>query len=295
MLLNLRYLLEYALFRLAWGLLRLIPEQKAYSAGLWLGRLGARLVPKRKRIAVSNILAAGITKDAAEAERIAVRSMGHFIGHILETIRSGDKVAAHWRDHVAIEMSENWLDFIQGHDKPFMIVSGHLGTWEVAVPVISSFRPMIAIAQTMQNPYVARFMQRSHFRGRITVIGKERGFSASVIRQWQREKSALTILMDQRASGRSGVRLPFFGRETFVYTSPARIALKSGCPMIFGAFVRDGLLHYRMYSTDPLEIERTGDFDEDVKRLTALLLKHLEGCIRRWPEQYLWMHNRWKA
>ena len=129
----------------------------------------------------------------------------------------------------------------------------------------------------------------------ITVIGKERGCSAGVMRQWQREKSALTILMDQRASGRSGVRLPFFGRETFVYTSPARIALKSACPIIFGAFVRDGLLHYRMYSTDPLEIERTGDFDEDVKRLTALLLKHLEGCIRRWPEQYLWMHNRWKA
>ncbi len=291
---RIRHLVEYFFFRVLWLLLKVIPASKAYDFGLLLGRWGSVIVPSRKRVAIKNVLLAKITEDPQEAERIAVYSIGHFIGHILETIRAGDKIADNWREHVTVEMSDQQFAFMAACEEPMMITTGHLGVWEIAVPVISSFRPMLAVVQVMKNPYVADFVSRSHFRGRCTVISKKNGFTPKAMRQWEAEKSALTIVMDQRASGKSGLVLSFFGRPVSVFTSPARIALKSGHPIVFGTFVREGLFKYRMYSSDPIVCERTGSWDEDIKNLTQELVVHLEAAIRRWPEQYLWMHNRWK-
>jgi len=295
MLLQIRHLIEYVVFRAGWFLLKLIPAEKAYDFGLWLGRIGARVLPGRKSIAVGNILSAGITQDLAEAERIAIHSIGHFIGHILETIRAGDRIADNWRNHVTIDMPEETWRMMSGCEEPMMIVTGHLGVWEIAVPVISTFRPMIAIAQVMRNPYVNRFMSETHFRGRITVIEKSNGVTPDVMRKWDRERSALTIVMDQRPGGHSGIKLPFFGRETLMFTSPARFHLRNGHPMIFGFFVREGLFRYRMCAGEIIRHRATGDKETDIRELTRQLTGALEQAIIRYPEQYLWMHNRWKG
>jgi len=292
-LLRLRYLVEYVLIRFCWLVLSLIPASRAYDIGMAVGRRAFRVLGGRRRIAVANVLAAGITDDPTEATRIARDSMGHFVGHLLETVRAGDRIAARWREHVEVDMSEESRRVMMESDEPIMMLSGHLGVWEVAVPVISTFRPMIAVARVMQNPYVESFMAGTHFRGRITVISKNQGFSTQVMRQWETEKAALTIVMDQRA-GRSGIWMSFMGRPAKMFTSPARIHLKSGHPIIVGAFVRVGPFRYRMVVGDVIRYAPTGDREADVRAITAQTVAVLESCIRRWPEQYLWAHNRWK-
>lgn len=295
MLLQIRHLIEYVLFRAAWLLLKLIPAEKAYDWGLGLGRVGARVLPGRKAIAVGNILAAGITTDRAEAERIAVHSMGHFVGHLLETIRAGDKITANWRNHVTIDMPDESWRLIDSGDEPMMILTAHLGVWEIGVASIAMFRPMIAIAQVLRNPYVNQFMRKTHFRGRMTVIEKNNGITPDVVRKWERERAVLGIVIDQKANGKSGIKLPFFGRETFMFTSPARFHLRTGHPMVFGYFVREGLFRYRMCGSEVIRYRATGDKEADIRELTKHLTGLLEQGIVRYPEQYLWMHNRWKA
>jgi len=116
-----------------------------------------------------------------------------------------------------------------------------------------------------------------------------------VMRKWDRERSALTIVMDQRPGGHSGIKLPFFGRETLMFTSPARFHLRNGHPMIFGFFVREGLFRYRMCAGEIIRHRATGDKETDIRELTRQLTGALEQAIIRYPEQYLWMHNRWKG
>ena len=119
-------------------------------------------------------------------------------------------------------------------------------------------------------------------------LDKNHGFTPAVLRQWQEEHAALTVLMDQHAW--KGERLEFLGRPAMTVTSAARLAVRSGCPVVIGSFVRVGPYRYRLVGGTPLEFSR-GD---DVRRVTQIFNDRLGEAIRQYPEQYLWSHRRWR-
>ena len=179
-------------------------------------------------------------------------------------------------------------------DVPIMILTGHLGSWEVAVSIISFTRPMIAVARKMNNPFVERFMKEHHFRGKITIVPKNLGFSPGVLRLWKEQCAAMTLVMDQHAGPKQGIRVPFMGRPASTHTSPARLHLKTGAPILAGAFVRDGVFRYRMVTGTPIRFTPTDDRTKDIEALSTEINRRVEEVIRRYPEQYLWAHNRWR-
>jgi Kdo2-lipid IVA lauroyltransferase/acyltransferase len=152
---------------------------------------------------------------------------------------------------------------------------------------------MMPVARAMDNPILARFLQKSHFRGNVTIISKKNGFTGDIMRQWKSTRSALTIVMDQHA-GKEGVRVDFLGRPASTHTSPARIHLASKTPIVVGAFLREGLFKYRMIGTPPIAFTPTGNKEKDIETLTAAMNERLGQLIRQCPEQYLWMHKRWR-
>ena len=85
-------------------------------------------------------------------------------------------------------------------------------------------------------------------------------------------------------------RLEFLGRPAMTVTSAARLAVRSGCPVVIGSFVRVGPYRYRLVGGTPLEFSR-GD---DVRRVTQIFNDRLGEAIRQYPEQYLWSHRRWR-
>jgi len=288
--------LEYLVIRLVSLIYDLIPAQKAYQIGATVTSAFYPLFRKRRRIAIDNILKAHVTDDPQEADRIARKAFGHLAGHICEALKVGQVItAANWREHITFDGPEASRKLLmETPDVPIMILSGHHGVWEAAVSIISLTRPMIAVARKMNNPFAERFLKKRHFRGAITIISKKMGFTPSVLREWKEKGAAMTLVMDQHASPKQGIRIDFMGRPASTHTSPARLHLKTGAPILAGAFIREGAFKYRMVTGLPIVFTPTDDREKDVADLLTEINKRLETVIRRYPEQYLWAHRRWR-
>ncbi len=279
-----------------WSLYKLIPARKVYDLGASVAQAFYPFFRARRRVAIDNILSAHITEDPREADRIARRAFGHLAGHLCEALRVGEVVGSdNWRDHIVFDGPEaSWKLLMETPDVPVMILTGHHGTWESAVSIISLTRPMIAVARKMNNPFVERFLQKTHFRGKITIVSKNMGFSPNVLRQWRETCAAMTLVMDQHAGPHHGILVPFMGRPAFTHTSPARLHLKTGAPILVGSFVRDSAFQYRMVTERPILFVPTQNREKDIEALTTTINQRLETLIRRYPEQYLWAHKRWR-
>lgn len=266
-------------------------DRKAYDWGSAFARLLYPFFRKRRRIAIDNILKAGITDDPKEADRIAKTSWGHLAGHICEALRVPHVITReNWREHLDVSGApESTVRLLlEETDQPILLVSAHHGVWEAATNILSFSRPMIAIARVMNNKLVANWMKKHHFRGPVTVIDKNHGFTPDILRQWTAEKSAMTILMDQHTA--KGLPLMFLGRPAKTFTSATRLAIRYGYPIVVGSFVRIAPYKYKLVGGEPLRFPK----DADKAECTQLLNDRLGDAIRRYPEQYLWSHRRWR-
>ena len=266
-------------------------QKHAYGIGAAFASLLWPFFPKRRRIAVQNILKCRITDDEVRAARIAKKSWCHLAGHICEALCVPGVINKdNWREHLEFDEAdpETVKLLLDTPDVPILLVSAHHGVWEAATNTLSFARPMIAIARVMNNRFVADWMKKHHFRGRITVINKNRGFSQATMRRWFNEKSAMTILMDQHTSG--GEMLTFLGRPARTYTTATRLAIRYGYPIVVGSFVRVAPYRYRLVGGAPVSFAK----DADRAASTQLLNDRLSEVIRKYPEQYLWAHRRWR-
>lgn len=266
-------------------------QKHAYDIGCGFAAALWPLFPSRQRVAIENILLCGITSDKDEAKRIAKKSWCHFVGHIVEALFVPSVINKdNWREHLDVSQApeESVKLLLDTPDTPILILSAHHGTWEPATNLLSFARPMIAVARTMNNKLLAKWMKNHHFRGPVTIIDKNNGFKASYIEQWKRECAAMTILIDQYQW--NGPMLKFLGRPARCITSGTRLAMRSGLPVIVGTFVRIAPYQYRLVGGTPVVFNKDSDRDE----ATQLLNDRLSEAIRQYPEQYLWAHRRWK-
>lgn len=266
-------------------------QRHAYGIGCGFAAAFWPFFRKRRRISVENILKCGITADPGEARRIAKTSFCHFAGHLCEALAVPKVVTReNWREHLDFSEADPEIEktLFERPDTPILIVSGHHGCWEAATNIVSLFRPMIAIARVMDSKILRKWMAEHHFRGPVTIVDKNNGFSRTVIGQWLSERSAMTILMDQYAHG--GPLLDFLGRPARTVTSAARLAIKYGFPVVVGSFVRVGPFQYRAVGGKPIVFSKDADRDQ----ATQILNDRLAEAIRKYPEQYLWMHRRWR-
>ena len=266
-------------------------QRQAYDFGCGFASLFWPFFTKRRRISVENILRAGITSDPKEARRIARKAFCHFAGHMCEAICAPGVITKdNWREHldVAAASPAAVKTLLDSPETPILLVSGHHGCWEVATNILSIARPMIAIARVMDSKMLQNWMKRHHFRGPVTIISKNDGFRKGILEQWKRDRSAMTILMDQYTYG--GSLLSFLGRPARTVTSAARLAIRTGYPVVVGSFVRVGPYRYRLVGGVPLVFGPDADRDA----VTQTLNDRLSDAIRGYPEQYLWMHRRWR-
>lgn len=293
---SLFYFVQYVFVRIAMALYGLVPASKAYNLGFRFAAFAYPFFRMRHRIAMDNILKAKITVDEKEAARIARHAFCHFVGHLLEALKVPQIITEkNWKEHIVYDESdaENWNTLMVDLDTPVLLLTGHLGSWEAAVTIIPFSRPMMPVTRAMDNPLLAKFLKKSQFRGNVTIISKKNGFTGDIMRQWKSTKAALTIVMDQHA-GKEGIKVDFLGRPASTHTSPARIYLASGAPIVVGAFLREGLFKYRMIGEPPIRFVPTGDKEKDIETLLVEINQRLGNLIRKCPEQYLWMHKRWR-
>ncbi len=289
---RLRHLLEYAGLRVALFLLDRVSLPSAELFADRLARLWFRVNVRRRRIARQNVLRSGITSDPVEADRIALGSFRHFSALIVESLRSGEIFnEGNWRERVELDIAPEAMATLSEPGKGVILVSGHLGNWEIAAQLISYLKPVVGITQNMDNPYTDRVIKERKPRNRFRLTPKhdtEPGRLLSVLRNGE----ILALMTDQHAS--RGIKVDFFGTPAFTHTSPALFHLITGAPLCFGYCLRKGPMSYKLTALPPIVHKPTGNRHNDVRAILERLNRELEQAIRANPKQYLWAHRRWR-
>jgi KDO2-lipid IV(A) lauroyltransferase len=290
---RLRYLLEYLGLRLALFLLDRLSLSSATGLAHGVADLWYAVHVPRRRMAVDNLLRSGIVQTRAEASKIARASFRHFAVLVVESLKSSDAFdETNWRNKVRLDISPAAMELLNKPSQGVILVSGHLGNWEVAAQLLSYLKPVVGITRDMNNPYTDRLIKERKPRNRFRLTPKHdagAGRLLSILKNGE----ILALLIDQHAR-QQGVRINFFGVPASTHSSPALLHLVTGAPLCFGYCLRNGPMSYTLKALDPIVYRPTGHKEEDVRAILEKLNRLLENAIRQAPDQYLWGHRRWR-
>ena len=283
---------QYYAIRGAVAALDRLSIRRAGRIGEWIGGLGYRPLGIRRAVVERQVRAAFPGLAESEVLRIARASYEHLgrtsIEAALISALSPDQVRAMFE---GVEGADA-LAAARAEGKGVLLVSGHLGNWELAGAfVAASGVPIEAVARGMENPLFDRYITRTRHDLGMTVI-----HDADAVRRVpraMREGKAVAMLVDQGAVGLASTWVPFFGRYAKTPRGPAVFALRLGAPVVFATALRQPNGKYVMYY-ERIPVQPTGDRETDVDRIVMDYTATLERWIRRAPEQYFWHHRRWK-
>jgi KDO2-lipid IV(A) lauroyltransferase len=283
---------EYVFARIGVWLVEHTPARIACALAKFIGDLAFFFMPRRRRIAVGNILKAGIADTPRAARRIARASARSIALTVAESF-----IFPRYKDansRIEFEISQAARDAIDASKCGFICYSGHFGNWEIGAQALSRFKPVTGIARPMNNERVQALMDRKQMRADFETIDKHSGRPMDMVRALKRNR-VLAILSDQHARGDSAVVIDVFGRPAKTYPTPAVLQQLTGAPIFFTYSLRTGFMRFRVHFSAPIfyTISRENKA-ADIQAATQDLSKRLEEIIRQHPEQYLWAHRRWK-
>lgn len=290
---RLRLWSEVAAVELALAAARLLPRSSLLALGGAAGALAGRIDRRHTAIARENLRKAfGDAMPEPERERVLRACWRHF-GRITFDALAFPRLGAKAFDAILdVEGIENLRDALAA-GRGALVFSAHLGHWEAGAYATSRLGiPAAVIARPMDNPLLDRRLMDLRGGAGNAVIPKRRAVRES-LRALARG-SCVAILIDQDA-GVDGVFVPFFGRLAATTPTLALLALRTEAPIVplFSRVATDGTISVHIGPVVP--IRPTGDREADVLRLTTACTAVVEGWARRNPEQWLWMHRRWKT
>ncbi len=284
---------EYWLASVVLGLFRALP----LNGGIALARLIARFgfwFPKLRRTGERNLQLA--FPDLSDAERRALL-LGAFenLGRLLPvfsrfTETSGDSL----KKLIDCEGLER-LQAARQRQQGVILFTGHIGAWELSSFGLSLFgHPLSFLVRPIDNPKIETMVDRARrSRGNRTI---DKTSAAREMLQILRGGGTLGILVDLNTLDREAIFVDFFGRPASTTFIVAKLALRTGAEVlpVFAPWDAERK-RFKLIVDEPLEIERSGDEEKDVRRLTQQYTRVVENYIRRYPDQWLWIHRRWKT
>jgi len=288
-----RYAGEYVLVRALLGAMDTLPDGVACALGQRLGRCCYYLDRPRRRVAIDNILRAGIAPDPGAAAVIARRSFEHFGRSLVEALtleRRFDPACP--ADNLVEDIHPDTRALFDDPERGLILVSGHVGNWEAAARIVATRKPVAAIASRIKNPRIDRLIHERRPTDQLTLIPK-RSTDLGRLLKVIKERQILAMLVDQYGRDR-GALVDFFGVPARTHASPAMLHLITRAPVCFGACLREPDGRLRITAPAPLTHPPSGNREADVHAILSHLNRHLEDVIRAYPEQYLWAHRRWR-
>jgi len=292
----LRWVLEYCALR-TWALLiGCFPIEANLRTAGWLGNVWWLLMKRHRDRAMDNLRPAlGDVYDDRTLRRIARRSFEHFARlYLVEMIQTPRLITAwSWSRYVSLgDIGPALRELLS--DRGALMVTPHFGNYELMGFTISRLGlPHTAIMRPLDNPLLNRYLVESRRSGGISLVFKKG--AAEAVGPLLRSGEAVGFIADQDA-GRKGVFVDFFGRPASWYKSIGLLAMRFNVPVIVAHAHRERRgFHYR------IEVDRIIDPQEWESRVDALrwitteFAGAMEAAIRQHPEQYLWVHKRWKS
>jgi KDO2-lipid IV(A) lauroyltransferase len=277
-------------------LLSFLPRRLAWSLGTFFAPLAWTLAGKTRRLALQNLAIAFPEKSEPEREGIARAMFLHLAHAAMEvvTIQSYDRDL---ESYVRIE-NPALLDEVMARGKGLIYVPGHLGNWELHARRIGrTGLDNATIGKAGHDARLNRLIAEFRESGGVKTVWRESPDSGRVIIRTLRQGKALGILIDQDTRVQN-VFVPFFGRLAATPRAAADLAIRFGAAIVVGTSHRAGegpdaghVVELTEVAYDP----KPEDLEAEVVRVTAACTAVFEAAIRRYPEQWVWMHERWKT
>jgi Kdo2-lipid IVA lauroyltransferase/acyltransferase len=288
-----RFRLEAGAATFLTALIRPLPRALVLAAGRVLGGLYARFDRRHVAVAMDNLRHAFPDWDEARLLLTAHGVYRHFGSVILDLLWMQDRtreeilgiVSFAGREHVAAALEPG---------RGFICATGHLGNWEAhAVAHGFGFATAAVVGRPLDNPALDARLVRLRSSSGNAAISKRRALPD--ILRFLRANKAVAILMDQNVQEDGGIFVTFFGRPASTTPVAAAIAAKTGCAIVPGHSELQPDGRYLVTYEAPLFLEKGGDRRADIARLTQELTERIEHWVREHPEQWLWIHRRWKT
>jgi Kdo2-lipid IVA lauroyltransferase/acyltransferase len=286
--------LELAAVRVLVRLLGLPPRKIARAIGASIGKAAFYVLPRLRSVGRQNLKIAIPELPQDEQDRI-LKSMFANLGRLLaEFCKMPGYTRENTSGFIRYEGLENYLAAREA-GKGVFVLTGHLGAWE-----LSSFYhslmgyPMSMVIRRLDNPGVDALVNDIRCMHGNQVVHKDdfaRGLLAAM-----RRGETVGILMDTNMTPPQGVFVDFFNYLACTASGMARVALKTDATVLPGFLLWEASEQkYVLHFGEPLTLIRTGDAEADILANTALFAKVTEEYIRRYPDQWLWVHRRWKT
>jgi len=301
-------IVTYLALRLAVCVVQAVPPALAFWFADRIAYLVYRFIPSRRRIALENLAAAfpELARDPGRADRTVRAMYRHFLRAAVEGLILPRKLhIGNWRAFVDLYPATG-MPAALFSDRPALIVTAHFGNWEMAGYATGAMGfKTYAIARMFENPYLERFIRRLRQSTGQTIIAKKDDFDR--LTAVMAGGGKIATLADQDAGAR-GVFVNFFGRPASTHKAIALMAIQFGALIVVTGVPRvsrtgratmaapagmDGT-YYAVEVAEVIDPRDYADRPDAVRAITERYTAGLERLIREHPEQYLWLHRRWK-
>lgn len=289
--------IEYAAARLALGLLGLLPRRAAIRFATWILLAVPKILPKLRKTGLRNLEIAFPEKTVAERDAIlrgTLENLGRVLGDLSQFPKYTRERLAELIDFNLDDESKKIYE-MQKKGQGLLITTAHLGNWEMLVLGFAAlYEPISYLARPLDNPKLDDMLNERRTIFGNTPINKKN--SARLAISILRDGGILGILSDVNAQAKEGVFVPFFGVDACTSSGAAVMAIRANA-LIYPTFcVWDkNISRYKFVHGSMLTPASSGDRKQDIIDTTAAFTAEIEKIIRAYPDQWMWIHRRWKT
>jgi Kdo2-lipid IVA lauroyltransferase/acyltransferase len=289
-----RHKLEYAPVWLILKVMSLLPLELARALGISVGYLVYFLHRRLRGVGMRNLEMAMPEKTLRERRRI-VRGVFRTLGRQLADFCQLPNFNLKNIDTIAVHENYEAFDAARARGKGVLFLTAHLGGWEIGSFMHSLHgNAMAVIVRPLDNPYLDRLVTHYRTMHGNRVFSKDefaRGLLAAM-----KKGETVGVLMDQNMTPPQGVFVDFFGIKACTASGIARVALKTDAAVVPAFTIWDPVLRkYRVHFEPAVPLLRTKSHEADVIANTAKFTRIIEEFVSKYPDQWLWVHKRWKT
>ena len=289
---------EYFVARTLLTMLRLMPRKLAVAVGQFVAYTAYLLFGRLRRTGMRNVELAFPESTEDERKRLVLgcfKSLGRQLGEVSQLPKATKESLSNL---VEFEYEEGVLEKLEqakAEGRGMIFMTPHLGGWEILAFSLSALRePLSFLVRRIDNPRIETLVDDIRTRFGNQTIDKTKAALSSI--RVLKHGGVLGILADLNSQPHEGVFVPFFGRLACTTAGVAVMAMRTDSWLVPMCTPWDEKKKKYIIRIGPvLEFEPTGDRERDVENLTARFTKVFEDMIRAYPDQWLWIHRRWKT
>ena len=286
--------LQYLGLRVFAMFMHMFDVRTNYRTARWIAELLWRFDRRHRRIACGHLRLSFPDWPEKRIRRAARKSMHHMIFLAVDMLFTPRLIQLNrWARHVRLQNMGELVRILLEQETGVILLTGHFGNWEVVGYLMATLGfPSVSVARPLDNPYVNDYVMGVRERtGQSILYKKGAAYSMSDVLE---RRGALAFIADQDA-GRKGMFVDFFGRPASTYRSIALMALRHQVPVVVGYGKRLGNnFRFEMGIQRIIHPHEWQEKPDPQTWITQEFTRALEQVVRAAPEQYLWVHRRWK-